>query len=78
MSRTEIMKTLDEHNRERKKEIEKFELEPIKENAGVLCPKCAGEMHYWTPGICFFTAGSSLHQTRVRCSKCMYEDSMIV
>jgi len=72
------MKTLDEHNRERKKQIEKFELEPIKENAGVLCPKCGGEMHYWILGICFFTPGNGLPKTRVRCSECMYEDLMIV
>jgi len=72
------MKTLDEHNRERKEEIKELGLEPIKENAGVLCPKCGGEMHCWTPGICFFTPGNGLPQTQVRCSKCMYEDFMII
>ena len=72
------MKTLDQHNRERKDEIKKLGLEPIKKNPEVLCPKCRGEMYYWTPGICFFTPGDGLPQTRVRCSKCMYEDSMIV
>jgi len=72
------MKTLDEHNRERKEEIKKLGLEPIKENAGVLCPKCQAEMYYLTPGLCFFEMGTTLPQTQVRCSKCMYEGSMTV
>ena len=52
------MKTLDENNRQRKTEIEKLGLEPIKENPGVLCPKCRGEMYYWTHGICFLRQGA--------------------
>lgn len=47
------MKTLDKHNRERKEEIEKLGLEPIKKNAVALCPKCRAEMYYLTPGLCF-------------------------
>ena len=72
------MKTLDQHNRERKEKIKKLGLEAVKENPGVLCPKCRAEMYYLIPGLWFFQAGSNLPQTQVRCSKCMYEDSMIV
>lgn len=72
------MKTLDQHNRERKEKIKKLGLEPVKENPGVLCPKCRAEMHYLIPGLCFFKQEATYPKTQVRCSKCMYEGSMIV